>query len=448
MYGYLENFSSLFDLNPSDRYMQYFEQFEQMVQKCAVAAVRDTRLTWKNNQDFNSRIDLNIPLINKIIVAYKNSCFGSGLETFYIRRVRDEFIFLAGTELKRSCHNQAHYDLILPVIFFRCIMQNEFNPESVQDRQAELKKQLSEEEMNNTQEIELSELPADYFNSLEHNEKWINRRSPWVKNYDSGELLTAKLYQLEENKTAFHKVLSSAEKEAMKADFYTNEAIPLAVRIACAGFFPLKDHYEDVKYCSEYSRIGCFLFDLLEATANKDQTLDTILRLYMITQIHDVLISTGYIIRGEAYSGNTGKTERPLLRFNEVTGKKLMQYVSEDVPMQTAALLDDISSQKHQFLPFFDHLYTYYTFNAPEILELYLDKAILEPCIGVDQKIKDYAANVTRLVSKLPYYQYTVAHARTAIRMSNLFREDKLEASWKSSEDYAILQEANELLDL
>ena len=54
MYGYLENFSSLFDENPSARYMQYFEKFEEMVQKCAVAAVRDTRLTWKNNQDFNT----------------------------------------------------------------------------------------------------------------------------------------------------------------------------------------------------------------------------------------------------------------------------------------------------------------------------------------------------------------------------------------------------------
>ena len=83
-----------------------------------------------------------------------------------------------------------------------------------------------------------------------------------------------------------------------------------------------------------------------------------------------------------------------------------------------------------------------------QILDFYLDKSILNPCIGVDKVIKTYAADVKHLVSKLPYYERTVSHAKTAIRMTNLFRDDKLEESWENSEDYAILQEARDVLGL
>ena len=448
MYAYLENFSSLFDENPSAMYSLHFEKFEEMVQKCAAAAVRDTRIAWDNNKDFLTDIDLNAPLINKIISAYKNSCIGKDLKDFYIRRVRDEFTFLAIEELKRSCHNQEHYDLILPVMFFRCIMLNEFNPKSVENRESDLKKLLSEDELTNSKDLTWPEWSADDFDAYFAGEKWAKRQNKWSKTYDSGAILTVKLYQLEDNKKTFYKVISAAEKDAVKVNFRTNNAVPPAVRVACTGFFPLKDQYETVKRCSEYARIGCFLYDLLEATANKEQPLDTILRLYMIAEVHNVLSCTGYIIRGEAYSGKVGEKERPLSRFDKVTGRKLMQYTSEDVPIQTENLLDDIKFQKHQFLPFYNHLYTNYTFNAPEVLAFYLDKTILEPCIDVDKAIKQYASNVKLLVSKLPYYEHTVAHARTAIRMTNLFREDKLQESWENSEDHAVLLEASELLDL
>lgn len=445
MYQYFENFSSLFDENPSVMYAHHFENFEEMVQKCAIAAVRDTRLAWDNGRNIilniDHDIDLNIPLIDKIIASYKRSCFGKGLSDFYINRVRNEFIFLIGTELKRSCYNQVHYDLILPVIFFRCIMLNEFNPETVKGRDSDLNKQLSQEDKNTT----LPELSADNLERFQQDEKWAKRQYNWPKKYDSGEILSVKLYQVENNKDPFFKLLSEAEKEANKAKFSTNDAVPPAVRIACNGFFHLKDKYEIVISCSEYARVGCFLYDLLLTTANKNQPLDTILRLYMVAEVHDVLSCTNFIVRGEAYSGNSSEKERPLLRFDKTVKRQLMRYKSEEIPIQTEKLLKNVKSQKSHFLAFYDHLYTNYTYNAPEILEFYLDKTILEPCIGLDKTIKTYASNVKLLVSKLPYYENTVSHARTAIRMINLFREDKLIESWEDSDSYKIQKEAEEI---
>lgn len=314
---YFENFSSLFDENPSATYDYNFEKFEEMVQKCASAAVRDVRLAWTNNKVIGRDIDINISMINKVIASYKQSSFGKDWDDSYIMRVRDEFVFLIWTELRRSCHNQKHYDLILPVIFFRCIMQNEFNPASVKNRVTELKDYQS----LIAQEVELQGLSDDDLDDLYLKEEWINRRSPWIKTFESGEVLGVKLYQLEDNEKSFYELISEAERLAIKANFNTNEAIPQAVRIACNGFFPLKDKYELVKSCSEYARVGCFLYDLLEATSDSKQPLDTILRLYMIAEIHKVLNCTGYIIRGEAYLGDTKSKERPLLRFNNVKEK-------------------------------------------------------------------------------------------------------------------------------
>ena len=341
-----------------------------------------------------------------------------------------------------TCAMIRHYDLILPVIFFRCIMLNEFNPDSVNNRASELKDQLAKE----VQDIAPEELSANYFNNLQEDPKWIGRRSPWIKNYDSGDVLAVKLYQFEENERSFREIVSEAEKLAIEAKFDTNIYIPPAVRIACNGFFHLKDKYEIVKSCSEYARVGCFLYDLLKATANDEQILDTILRLYMIAEVHTVLCCTGYIIRGESYTGNLQYKERPLLRFYKATGQQLIQYKAEDTPIQTENLLAIKASKKNQFLRYYNHLYENYSFNAPEILEFYLDKTVLSPCIGVDKVIKTYAADVKHLMAKLPYYERTVSHAKTAIRMTNLFRDDKLEESWENSEDYVISQEALEVL--
>lgn len=60
------------------------------------------------------------------------------------------------------------------------------------------------------------------------------------------------------------------------------------------------------------------------------------------------------------------------------------------------------------------------------ILEFYLDKSILKPCIDMDKTIKCYANAVSILARELPHLKYTDSHAQTAIRMTRLFREDQV----------------------
>ena len=97
---------------------------------------------------------------------------------------------------------------------------------------------------------------------------------------------------------------------------------------------------------------------------------------------------------------------------------------------------------------FYDHLYKTYLFDDINILDFYLDKAILEPCIGMDKTIKKYAKAVSILVRKLPVYKDTVTHAETAIRMTKLFREDQVQEAWENSDDYAVRQEVRELFGI
>ena len=253
-------------------------------------------------------------------------------------------------------------------------------------------------------------------------------------------------------------MISTAEDLAIKTKFKTNEAIPLPMRIACEGIFPLKEKYETVKYCSEYARVGCFLYDLLKAASDGRPQLDMLLRLYMVPEVHDVLRNTRHIIRGYGYSSSDKNKQRPLKQYcaensTESTEYEIpvpfsVKYRSFQAHDETTDLLKATRAQKDKFLVFHDHLYKTYLFDDIDILDFYLDKTILEPCIDMDDTIRKYAKAVKILVRKLPVYEDTVTHAETAIRMTKLFREDQVQEAWENSDDYAVRQEVKKIFGI
>lgn len=278
-----------------------FESLEDMIQLCAASAVRDTRRAWKNGKPLidGDKIDLNFDLVNELIKSYRESSFGKGFSTAYIKRVKEEFLFLINAELKHCCHSQEHYNLILPVIFFRCIMQDEFNHRSAKVREKELGMRTPQPEENNEEQWE--EIAAHNKVYEEDDKDWIKRDRTWTRNYDSGKPLSVELYKMETQQKEFHDIIRETEDLAISRNFKENGAIPAEVRIACEGFFQLKDKYEIVKKYSENAKVGCFLYDLLQATADNQRPLNTILRLYMIAEVHDVLSYTDHLKIGRAH---------------------------------------------------------------------------------------------------------------------------------------------------
>ena len=437
-----------------------FESLEAMIQLCAASAVRDTRRAWKNGKTLidGDKIDLNFDLVNKLIKSYKESTFGKGFSTAYIKRVKEEFLFLINAELKHCCHSQEHYNLILPVIFFRCIMQDEFNHRSAKIRESELDLRASEPEESSEEQWE--EIAAHNKVYEEDDKDWIKRERTWTRNYDSGKLLSVELYQMETQQDIFHDIIREAEDLAISRNFKANGAIPAEVRIACEGFFQLKDKYEIVKKYSENAKVGCFLYDLLQTTADIQRPLDTILRLYMIAEVHDVLSYTGHLIRGEAYAAINAEEdkEQPLKQFVEESRTAVEPFSSvlpcfikpkvSDSGEETSNKLKKIKAQKRMFMEFYDYLYKTYEIEDINILDFCLDKDVLEPRVYLDKTIIKYIRSISSLIKLIPRLEDTVAQAKTAIRMTNLFREDKIVESWEHSNEHAMLLEAKELLDM
>lgn len=432
------------------------EAIERMVQECAANAVRDTRLAWKYGKKLSHSIDVNATLINKLIKCYQNSWFGHDLSLHYIKRVKDEFLSLVYNELRRSCHNQEHYDLILPIIFFRCIMVNEFNYDSAKTRQSRLEKDLHL--LYSDSDEVLRDGIDNCCDCPDENDAWNNRKCKWEKNFDSPDVLSVTVYHLDDSAKKFTEVVSEAEEQAIRVNFKTNEFISLAVRVACEGIFPLKNIYKEIKECSEYSRAGCFLYDLLIESANEKQPLDTILRLYMIPEVHDVLTKTRHIISGRGYFPSKKDKQRPLSQYyaakissSTQSGAPLFTCItcqSDEAHNQTFRLLEETTVQKNKFMLFYKHLYTSYVFENIDILEFYLDKSILKPFIDMDKTLKRYANAVRILARELPHLEYADSHAQTAIRMTRLFREDQVLEAFKNSDDYATRQEVRELFGI
>lgn len=186
--------------------------------------------------DVNTNCDTT--LINKLIKCCQTSWFGHDLSLHYIKRVKDEFLSLIYNELRRSCHNQEHYDLILPIIFFRCIMVNEFNHDSAKSRQSRLEKDLRL--LYGDSDEVLQDRIDNCCDCPDENDAWNKRKCKWAKNFDSQDVLSVPLYHLDDSTKEFTEIVSEAEEQAIRVNFNANEFIPLTVRVACEGIFPLK----------------------------------------------------------------------------------------------------------------------------------------------------------------------------------------------------------------
>lgn len=53
--------------------------------------------------------------------------------------------------------------------------------------------------------------------------------------------------------------------------------------------------------------------------------------------------------------------------------------------------------------------------------------------------MKRYANTIRILARELPHLEYADTHAQTAIRMTQLFREDQVQEAFENSGDYATI---------
>lgn len=409
------NFEPLYD--PSE-----YIRIEEMIRQCAHLALEATKSRLHQGRPLANNAKAESETILKYMNCYINSDYGTDLSDRYHLRIDRLFRAIAEEKLLRACYNQKHYDLILPVLMFHHIVKYEGNKESAIKR--------------------------------DRSKKAGSTDVKWGKSFGKQpEMIT--IPRLARNKANYSKAIISTIDIAQKKDLPSNDLIPENVKNAWTGIASLSDQYKCIKLCAEYSRAGSFLYDLLSVLHKKDKPLDTILRLYMVSELHDVLTNTRYIIRGEAYA--KAKIQRPLSQYvyekshpneeDRFVQPYPIQYLPEKLESQQADLVK-AKTQRDLFEKLYKHLSEDYKFNTPDILEFFLAKDILGPCVQLDKVFKEYAAAIKILLRHVPYLKETEQTANAVVRVVNLFKEDKFQESWEKSEDHSIEDDIQYILNL
>ena len=392
---------------------------EEMITQCAHLAVAAVKSKLYSSRAVVNSVEANPGNIYTYVNCYKESDYGCRMDKDYQLRIDRLFRDIADNHLPMACYNQTHYDLILPVLMFHYIVTYESNSETATKR-AGLNK---DKQKNKSEDIK------------------------WGKTFPD-KPASLVIARKERNEASFVKAIATADKNAHDNNFGSNDLIPDNVKTACEGIFSLSDQFEKIKLCAEYSRAGCFLYDLLSADKKNQTPLDTLLRLYMVSELHDILTNTRYILRGEAYM-HQAADQHPLNQYVSERCDSFCPYPitrSENFKGPKHLSLTSKSKQK-QFELLYNYLRENYIFQMPDILKFFLDKSMLSPYIHMDEQFKEYARAITALMKLMPKLTETQKSSDAVIRMVNLFREDKLQESWENSEDYATAKEAAELLD-
>lgn len=406
--------------NVFEEYSKEYMAIENMIAQCAHLAVAAVKSKLYNSRAVENDVEANPTNIYTCIKCYEHSDYGCRMDNGYRLRIERLFRAIAKENLPMACYNQTHYDLILPVLMFHYIVTYESNSESATKRTG-LNKDKQEE---NGEDIK------------------------WGKSFPK-KPASLTIARKERNQQAFTKAITAADVIAHENKFAANDLIPANIKTACEGIFSLSDQFENVKLCAEYSRAGCFLYDLLSADQKDRTPLDMILRLHMVSELHDILINTRYILRGEGYT-HQGSALNPLAQYVSERCGPLTPYPftrSENYKDYRKLSLATLSKQK-QFELIYNYLSENYVFQAPDILEFFLDKTKLSPCIRMDEQFKEYARAITALMKVMPKLTETKKASDAVIRMVNLFREDKIQESYERSEDYGVKEDIEEIMRL
>lgn len=397
-----------------------YDNVEKMIAQCAHLALDAVKAKLYNTRPVENSVQANYNAIYNCFNCYKSSHYAAGTSDEYKLRIDRLLRDIAEDHLPMACYNQKHYDLILPVLMFHYIVTYESNPESTAKRERKNKEK----------------------------QKSKNEDIKWGKKFPD-KPATLIVARKERNKKLFSNVIDSSRESALEKNYASNDLIPDNIKNACEGIFSLSDQYEKIKLCADYSRAGCFLYDLLSIGHNTQKPLDTILRLYMVSELHDILTNTRYILRGEAYATQS-ESNSPLNQYVcercDFSNPYPVRRSRENALSKVKTLNLDSKTKQVQFEQLYNHLSEEYIFQTPDILDFFLNKEILEPCAAIDEVFKKYAKALSELMNVMPYLTKTESTSGAVIRMVNLFREDKLQESWERSEQNSIMKDIQEIL--
>lgn len=291
-----------------------------------------------------------------------------------------EYNFLTIAEkYAKNCENQSHMDLVLPILFFSLILQNESNPESVSRRALK---------------IELEGI---------HSTPWKSKNPFALSGY--------KIKDNPKKRLQFQNSVFSLETLAIRQNFYSHPMLVPEVNQALNCSFHIAEEYHKVSFFSEQARIAAFLRDILDQTASSEKPVDTILRMYMVRQMHNVLDWTRLLDSIDPILESQKDEFGLLLRFfmdegaprHEVLswGKLPLYYKGNLSSPNTREILDSNLAKQDHFATYYRILRNDFNWEINGFVNYYLNKDILSKYIGADRAVLRYVKAMKHFIKEV-----------------------------------------------
>lgn len=261
-----------------------FLELDQILRECSENALKIAEHGWCFQEKIDNpknefHEDVIEEEIEKLIEIYKESYFAEGTDDNYQLGVMEKFRTCVDAEhldLHVNCVNQEHLKLILPIIFFSLIVQNESNPGAIDRR---TRTDRSWQKMN------------PYAPLYGIKSKKGSDDIPAINAFRGRKVISTEETEFNEKISDFRKWFDSNKNGISK--YMSLEFLSLIEDI-----LSLENRYDYVIAYLRYVKAGCLLYDILSKTHVEGRSLDTILRLYMAKNFYDMLAYTEHMTNG------------------------------------------------------------------------------------------------------------------------------------------------------
>lgn len=398
---------------------------EKMVFDCAKGALRHARLGCEWMKDWSSdkaKSEMADITVLKLMRCYSNSEFAlkdtastggtyirqnKSIEANLSRREKYEeyiehnFRQCVDQYLSDSCVDQQHFDLILPVAFFSLVLQNESNADSVSRRAGK----IDAEGIDST--------PWKYRNPF--------KLKPVKIDYNSGD------------EKRFREAVSSLELCVAR---YTHVGYPIfseKISNALQCTLRMEDQYWKIKCIAEHARIGVFLYDILKATHDERRPLNTILRIYMVMELHKTFDWTRMILSYSPDDELQLLRKGMLLRFFLGVDATSAKYLKDlTIPLYCkendikAAIKNHLKQKiqvREQYIKHYPFLHDSFDWEVDRFIEYYLNPNELRKYIGIDKEMLAYTKAMKSLIAIIPKFNITNDVGDKILKLDQIFSE-------------------------
>lgn len=370
-----------------------FRKLDELIAKCASYALEDSKKDYRTQKAYG-KSNVSDEDFSLLWSCYENSDFSNGISKEYQNFVESEMRYLVQDLIGPCFKNSNRFEVMLPVVFYSLIVQNESNRSTVMRRE---NKVLLARKTGGT--------PPTW-----------NLRDPYLE--------WKKIYRPDKDEEAsFSNKIFDISKQSTSTKISENSFIAKGVKNVISVFPELSGCFYHAKFYSDISRAGQFLYYVLKETDDKTRTVDTLIRMYCIVELQNVLqgcraicddviyaTCNGYK-RFKDYSSKSIIKDYSLTKLgdpygNTIFSRKHYDFLVYYIGDGDSPNFDSVLNLNSKGADIFEECYTYisenFYFEMPDIIEFYLQEDKLSRYINAEEVLLQYEKAVRNLLTFLP----------------------------------------------